>query len=170
MDKEELIEKLYALSNKDEGRILLRVLLNGIGCWIPFASAAASLWSELEQRKFNTIIAAISKGLFDEVDVLSEKVNSLLKEQTREDLIILLRRMFSSHVNDLLLSGEKVPVMVSSLSLQELVKYQERGLLSFRATGASAQMGAGCAAGNHIEEILNPYGMGIGGILQLSQI
>lgn len=165
MENKEIIATLKEMSKGERGRMGIRFFFNSLGCWVPFVSAATAMWGEDEQRRFNDLISELSTGMFEKIEELSELIAEFKQDITPEALFAILKKMFDEDTFNRIVRGEEVPIMISNISLNQLLPFKDK-LIFLNSTHASANMGAGCRAGNHIEEILNPFGMGMGFVIR----
>lgn len=170
--KEEIIGKLQKMCDQPGGQMAARFCLNAAGG--PLAAAAA-LWSELDQEKFNqeiTDFAAEANSDFNQLGAAIEKLLSLHPDPTPATLALLLGELFGDEKTSQLLSvlPNQIHAFLHPTTVEEFQPYVKLGWVTLRPTHNQCNMGAGNRMGNCIEEQKRAYGMGSSFIVTLLDV
>lgn len=162
--KEDDIEKLKSYIK--EKNIDFTVVLNVLGGLIPYIGGVIPAFAAIKGNKTSDEVLSIIISLFSQVNSDIETIKSeLLKSKqsvTKIDLLSFLMELFDEDFVKQILNSKHGYIMINPSTREDFQIYVSRGLVQLNNTGASANMGAGCRCGNHVEEKKRAYGMGAG--------
>ncbi len=162
--REDDIEKLKSYIK--EKNIDSTVVLNVLGGMIPYIGGVLPAIAARNSNKTSDEILSIIISLFTQVNsdietIKSELLNSK-QSVTNIDLLSFLIELFDEDFVKQLLISKHGYIMINPYTREEFQNYVSCGLVQLNSTGSSANMGAGCRCGNHVEEKKRAYGMGAG--------
>jgi len=173
-NKKELIDKMNSLIDKPAGKQAARFILTSLGA-VPYfggiISAGSALWGEIEQHEFNETIANWANKTDQEIETLLGQLNNLLQTPTKAKLALIIGEIMGNDLANQFLSkpGNQIPMVLNSVTVNELHPFVDQGWLGFQSTGSVCSMGALCRVGKHVEELKRPYGMGSGFVLTIRE-
>lgn len=149
-----------------ENNIDSTVVLNVLGGAIPYIGGILPAIAARNSNKKSDEILSIIVELFSQVskDIESIKRELVKTEQprTKINLLTFLMDLFDEEFVERLLLSKRGYIMINPITREEFQEYISDGLVVLNSTYSSANMGAGCRCGDHVEERKRAYGMGMG--------